>query len=93
MGFKYIGLADFGIRFEVSSFLEYGWERGPQLIVSSAVERVKLHLYSSSLAVWYHHMPQAFHDVQLRSRLEQLEYTNLIYAMQPLLKAFFFLVQ
>ena len=36
-------------------------------------------------------MPQAFHDVQLRSRLEQLEYTNLIYAMQPLLQAFFFL--
>ena len=36
-------------------------------------------------------MSQDFHDVQLRSRLEQLEYANLIYAMQPLLQAFFFL--
>ena len=34
-------------------------------------------------------MSQTFHDLQLRSRLEQLEYAYLIYAMQPLTYAFF----
>lgn len=29
-------------------------------------------------------MSQTLHDLQLRSRLEQLEYANFIYAMQPL---------